>query len=322
MRRYEKNTTIAYFGRGGMVNNLATIATVVLALACSQLNAQGQLLISGFIDGSTALPVDEGTNLGFSFDQLEIDLEKELSETVSLRADIDFMVDMVAVEQAYVSFKPIKFGELIAPVITFGKFNAPIGYELLDAPDMYQFSHSLVFDNALPTNLTGFSISQDLGAGLDLVAYIANGRDVNFADDSLVIFGGRLGYGGVEGLGLGVSAIQNDAQDMIIDLDGEVTMVPNLILGFEFNTGGKDDTGDNISGWLVMANYAFSSFAITFRQDAWGAASSTTISPSYGIADGAGMLFEYRLDSGTFDEDGVYHKGKNTSAAIEFTFTF
>ncbi|MCH8838893.1 MAG: outer membrane beta-barrel protein [Candidatus Marinimicrobia bacterium] len=328
MSLYLKEIAITNPESAGMANTLATIATVVLALACSQLNAQGQLLISGFIDGSTALPVDEGTNLGFSFDQLEIDLEKELSETVSLRADIDFMVDMVAVEQAYVSFKPIKFGELIAPVITFGKFNAPIGYELLDAPDMYQFSHSLVFDNALPTNLTGFSISQDLGAGLDLVAYIANGwylsdgSDVNFADDSLMIFGGRLGYGGVEGLGLGVSAIQNDAQDMIIDLDGEVTMVPNLILGFEFNTGGKDDTGDNISGWLVMANYAFPSFAITFRQDAWGAASSTTISPSYGIADGAGMLFEYRLDSGTFDEDGVYHKGKNTSAAIEFTFTF
>ena len=316
MSRYEKNTTITYFERGGMVNNLATIATVVLALACSQLNAQGQLLISGFIDGSTALPVDDGTDLGFSFDQLEIDLEKELSAGVSLRADIDFLVDMVAVEQAYVSFRPIKFGELIAPVITFGKFNAPIGYELLDAPDMYQFSHSLVFDNALPTNLTGFSISQDLGAGLDLVAYIANGWDVNFADDdSLIIFGGRLGYGGVEGLGLGVSAIQNDSLDMIIDLDGEVTMVPNLILGFEFNTGGKDDTGENISGWLVMANYAFSSFAITFRQDAWGKAGSTTISPSYSIADGAGMLFEYRID-----DDGA---GNTTNtAAIEFTFTF
>ncbi|MCH7852067.1 MAG: outer membrane beta-barrel protein, partial [Candidatus Marinimicrobia bacterium] len=222
---------------------------------------------------------------------------------------------------AYVSFRPIKVGELIAPVITFGKFNAPIGYELLDAPDMYQFSHSLVFDNALPTNLTGFSISQDLGAGLDLVAYIANGwylsdgSDVNFADDSLMIFGGRLGYGGIEGLRLGVSAIQNDSLDMIIDLDGEVTMVPNLILGFEFNTGGKDDAGENISGWLVMANYAFPSFAITFRQDAWGKAGSTTISPSYGIADGALVLFEYRIDT---DGDGA----TTNSAAIEFTFTF
>ena len=314
MSRYEKNTTITYIGRAGMVNNLATIATVVLALACSQLNAQGQLVISGFVDGSIALPVDDA-NLGFSFDQLEIDLEKELAEGISLRADIDFIEDGVSVEQAFISFKLFKVRGVATPTVTFGKFNAPIGYELLDAPDMYQFSHSLVFDNALPTNLSGLSISQNLGVGLDLVVYIANGWDVNFADDSLMIFGGRLGFGGIEGLGLGVSAIQNDAQDMIIDLDSEVTMVPNLTLGFEYNTGGKDDAGENISGWLVMANYAFSSFAVTFRQDAWGEAGSTTISPSYGIADGAGMLFEYRID-----DDGA---GTTTnSAAIEFTFTF
>ncbi|MCH8024558.1 MAG: hypothetical protein IIB43_07615, partial [Candidatus Marinimicrobia bacterium] len=63
MSRYVKNTTITYIERAGMVNNLATIATVVLALACSQLNAQGQLVISGFVDGSIALPVDDA-NLG------------------------------------------------------------------------------------------------------------------------------------------------------------------------------------------------------------------------------------------------------------------
>lgn len=97
-----------------------------------------------------------------------------------------------------------------------------------------------------------------------------------------------------------------------INLDGEVTMVPNLTLGFEFNTGTKSDAGENISGWLVMANHAFSAFAITFRQDAWGDASSTTISPSHSIADGANMFFEYRLDTGTFDEDDVYHRSKTT----------
>ncbi len=311
------------------------IILITLVLIVGHLSGQSDLVISGFVDGSIGLPVEDGTDLGFSFDQLEIDLEKELAAGVSLRADIEFSEGtefkdlefvttggdttnvpyFVQVEQAYISFQLFKVKGVATPIVTFGKFNAPIGYELLDAPDMYQFSHSLVFDNALPTNLTGFSISQDLGAGLDLVAYIANGWDVNFADDSLMIFGGRLGFGGIEGLGLGVSAIQNDAQDMIIDLDGEMTMVPNLTVGFEFNTGTKDDAGNDISGWLVMANYAFSNFAITFRQDAWGDASSTTISPSKGLADGAGMLFEYRID-----DDGA---GTTTnSAALEFTFTF
>ncbi len=64
-----------------------------------------------------------------------------------------------------------------------------------------------------------------------------------------------------------------------------------------------------------MANYDLSFMAITFRQDSWGDASSTTISPSKGIADGAGMLFEFRID-----DDG---NGETmNSAAIEFTFSF
>ncbi|MCH7859583.1 MAG: hypothetical protein IID14_07795 [Candidatus Marinimicrobia bacterium] len=41
------------------------------------------------------------------------------------------------------------------PSITIEKFSASIRFELLDAPDMYQYSHSLVFDDALPTNLRG-----------------------------------------------------------------------------------------------------------------------------------------------------------------------
>ena len=49
------------------------------------------------------------------------------------------------------------------PILTFGKFNAPIGFELLDAPDMYQYSHSLVFSRGLPTNLTGAMLAMDLG---------------------------------------------------------------------------------------------------------------------------------------------------------------
>ncbi len=293
------------------------IILITLVLIVGHLPGQNDLVISGYVDGSVALPADTATNTGFSFDGLEVVLEKEFAEGASLRADIDFVEDGASVEQAFISFKPFKVKGVATPIVTFGKFNAPIGYELLDAPDMWQFSHSLVFDNALPTNLSGVSISQDLGVGLDLVAYIANGWDVNFADDSLMIFGGRLGFGGIEGLGLGVSFIQKDTQDndMIIDLDGEVSMIPNLILGFEFNTGTKDDAGEDISGWLVMANYALPFMAVTFRQDAWGDASSTTISPSYGIADGAGMLFEYRID-----DDGA---GTTTnSAAIEFTFSF
>ncbi len=50
-------------------------------------------------------------------------------------------------EQGYVAWRP---GFASRWLLTFGKLNAPMGFELPDAPDMYQFSHALVFDLDLP----------------------------------------------------------------------------------------------------------------------------------------------------------------------------
>lgn len=287
--------------------------SIKLAMTLMVLGAslQGQdLSITGFVDGSTIIPIDDNTNLEFIFDQLEIDLEKTLGEGISLRADVDFAelddsgIYLPDVEQAYVTVGGM----------TFGKFNAPIGWELLDAPDMYQFSHTLVFDHALPTNLIGFSYARELGAGLDVVAYVANGWDLNFADDDQPIFGGRLGYGGVEGLNVGLSAIQNDTLALVIDVDATLTMVENLLIGVEVNQGGyeKDELG-----WMIMGNYSFpgTPFAVTLRQDGLADGGTTTISPSYSFADGAGVLFEFRTGS---DIDG----NDFNAGAIEFTFSF
>ena len=287
----------------------ASSIKLVMALIVLGAGLHGQdLTITGFVDGSTALPVSDGTNLEFSFDQLEIDLEKTLGDGISLRADIDLVEGGADVEQAYVTVGGM----------TFGKFNAPIGWELLDAPDMYQFSHTLVFDYALPTNLVGFSYARELGAGLDVVAYVANGWDLNFADDDTPIFGGRLGYGGVEGLNVGLSAIQNDSLDLVIDVDATITMVENLLIGLEVNQGGYvNAAGDGELGWMAMGNYSIpgTPFAVTFRQDGLAEGGTTTISPSYSFADGAGVLFEFRTGSDINGNDF-------TAAAIEFTFSF
>ena len=115
----------------------ASSIKLVMALIVLGAGLHGQdLTITGFVDGSTALPVSSvGTNLEFSFDQLEIDLEKSLGDGISLRADIDLVEGGADVEQAYVTVGGM----------TFGKVNAPIGWELLDAPDMYQLSHTLLF---------------------------------------------------------------------------------------------------------------------------------------------------------------------------------
>lgn len=288
-----------------------TILPIILIVGI--LNAQGGFEISGYVDASATVPIDDA-EMGFSFDGIEVDLSKDLGSGASLRVDVDLGEGTADVEQAYVTFTPFKIGDG-GPAVSFGKFNAPIGFELLDAPDMFQYSHSLVFENALPTNLSGVSVAYDVGGGFDIVAYLANGWDGN-APDTLNTFGGRLGWSGMDGLAVGVSGIQEPvSENFIIDIDATVTMVQNLTIGFEFNTGHKDTLDAGITGWLVMGNYSFGNIAVTVRQDAWGEASSTTISPSMGITEGAGILFEYRFDNDAAGES-------YSSSAIELTFSF
>lgn len=55
----------------------------------------------------------------------------------------------------------------------FGKFYAPIGFELADPPDLYQFSNSLVFVNMIPTELVGAKASFQLTDAMDIQLYVS-----------------------------------------------------------------------------------------------------------------------------------------------------
>jgi len=321
---------------------LALFSLLFLWSTPASIAAQHDLHISGFVDVSMVVPVDTSDNLAFSFDAVDVDIERHFAKGIMVRTDLDFFhghhevevhindsttthieVPLLSeVEQAFVSFKMFNIKGVATPVVTFGKFNAPIGFELLDPPDMYQFSHSLVFDNALPTNLTGMSIAQRLAGGVDLIAYLVNGWDVNHNDDGKLVFGGRLGYEGLGWLATGLSFISTEIDTVsVIDWDATLTPIENLTVGLEFNQWlGVDTDTQAAMGWLAMINYAIGDFGITFRQDAWGKSSSTTFSPSYGIADGAGMLFEFRMDR-KYDYDTEKTTNLN-SAALEFTFSF
>lgn len=266
--------------------------------------------ISGFVDGSIAIPTASPINPRFSLDVAEIDFEKQIDEGISLRVDVDILIDSAELEQAYVSF----WG------ISFGKFNAPIGFEMIDAPDMYQFSHSLVFDYALPLNLTGISYSRDFTQDIQFIGYVVNSDDIgpNLGDNP--ILGGRLGYGGIAGVEAGLSAIfkgglsaifKGDGEN-IIDFDATITRMEKVTIGLEVNQGGF---GPGELGYLLMVNWTSGRFGVTFRQDQLGEAGTTTISPSFSIAEGALILFEYR--SGTdIDLKSL------SQAALEMTFTF
>lgn len=357
MRRTNRDTALKALGIG-QLGVLALILTAVALLAAPVKSAAGEtangLAISGFVDTSYYNNALEETS-SFALDQAEVDIEKSISGVGGLRVDIQYVNTGEALttddilEQGYVWIE--------APSglsLTFGKFNAPIGFELLDPNDMYQYSHAMVFDYGLPTNLTGTMVSGSVGI-FDFSAYVVNGWDLISDDNSDKTAGGRIGLTPVEGLNVGVSYITGkegggegaDAANLtVLDIDFTFTMIENLTIGGEFNTGTYEGmsavkAGDDAvwTGFLVMANYAFTDkAALTLRYDQFHDAdgarlgagvdetrSAITISPSYAFADGFGVLAEYRHTASnekTFTGADGKAEDSVSEFAVEFTFAF
>lgn len=132
----------------------------------------------GFVDGAVTTQVYVGEDqldnepVVFGLNDAELDVIAQPTERLTLRMDLQFgpanfngsaegtgqdaTVEILAniVEQAYVDYHRSPDGEGF--FLKFGHYNAPIGAESVDRPDMLQYSHGLLFDLATPTNVTGF----------------------------------------------------------------------------------------------------------------------------------------------------------------------
>lgn len=307
--------------------------------------------ISGFVDVS--LYEEQYGGSTFGLDQVEIDIEKKIDEKLSARVDINYLTtgddDPVTpedesalrfddlVEQGYVTYS-VKGLDL-----TFGKFNAPIGFELLDPVDMYQYSHALVFDYGLPTNLTGAMGSYTFNDMADISLYVVNGWDNNYDNNNNRTVGGRLGLTPVKGINIGLSAISGedgttDDTLTVYDVDLTVTAVDKLIIGAEYNSGTDEEGGTDAewSGFMVMANYAATDdLSLTIRYDSFDDEDGTrfdsamiekrnsyAVAALYSLGEGAGFLVEYRTDE---SDENVFDGGaedSKSSYAAEFTYSF
>jgi hypothetical protein len=331
---------------------LTGLMTLALAVAASP--AQAEVSISGFVDAAyyNNANSEEST---FSLDQAELDIEKTVEGVGSLRFDLQAVRGAAnttddLLEQGYVT------ADLGVTTLTFGKFNAPIGFELLDPNDMYQYSHAMVFDFGLPTNLTGAMFSGDYGY-VDYSLYVVNGWDLIADDNKDKTVGARIGITPMEGANIGLSYITgkegSDADGAetanlsVFDVDLTLELVENLLIGGEFNMGTYEKmsavtAGDDATwtGFLVMANYAVTdAVGLTVRYDSFhdkeGARlgsgvdetrNAVTISPSYAFGDGMGVLAEYKNTTSDVADAFVKKDGSTTDTvseiAVEFTYSF
>jgi len=331
--------------------------------------------ISGFVDASlfgneNADGVNGAHFSSFGLDQTEINISKEITDWASLRFDLNHCPsaggcfgnpgapDDDLIEQGFLT--------LTAPVgdgitFTFGKFNVPMGFELLDPVDMYQFSHALVFNFGIPVNLTGAMLSTSFNM-VDISFYVVNGWDPSHPDiNQNKSVGGRIGITPMEGINFGISGITGDDGTggvtgvpdtlSVVDIDGTITIIPDLTLGVELNFGwdeqapGISADDDEWFAFLLMGHYDYTEWGgITLRYDyfddddmgtrlagirataiASDVRQAITISPTFVIAEGFGALFEVRYD---FSNKNVFVDSKgavddsNITGAFEMTYAF
>ncbi len=134
----------------------------------------------------------------FYIDQIELDLNKTFGDRIRIRADLDFgrvlsgsnrvtespsgnpaspvfvnagnpFPNNFDLEQGYITVGIPGSGELL-----FGRFNAPVGYYVVDRADNPTISFSNIYNYVTPTNVTGMKAYWAFTDNLDLHVYLVN----------------------------------------------------------------------------------------------------------------------------------------------------
>jgi hypothetical protein len=158
----------------------------------------------------------------------------------------------IGIEQAKFDYT-VPGGEPAGLVLTGGAFNAPIGFEAQDAPDLYQTSNGQLW-NMVPSNIAGFMVSGAAGPVSGSV-YFGNEWRANNAEENSV--GALVSVAPVEVASLSVGYLTSpkhaaggdgDTLDAVAQLKGTVAPMLDGLLVFEYLHN------DNNNGWAVVAN--------------------------------------------------------------------
>lgn len=319
---------------------MAGLCVLLFAAAAFAQDMGSDWTLNGFVDASYFLDANTSSST-FGLDQVEVDIIRETDQGIVLRTDLETQGDQIGdVEQGFLLYRPAFINGLD---ILFGKFNAPMGFEALDAPDMYQYSHSLLF-NQLPTNFTGLELGYSINETMSILAWVTNGWDVNYDNNEVRSFGGRTNASfGALSLGLsGVTGLEDNDQlfpTSLADLDLSFTGMENLLIGGELLYGKRSSrsVSSNKTEWkgaMVMGNYQVNEWlAATLRFDMLttritgtdASQNSITFAPLFTLGDGMGALIEYRLfnsDRDIYSDSNGNPTGMSQQIAFEMTYTF
>lgn len=190
---------------------------------------QEPISISGFIDVSASMPFTgpkSEQKLTFGVNQIELDFESSPLPGLTVGTDLNVFPGAGTVngndlvEQAFMQY--YFNGASDGFYITLGKINAPVGIEVIDPTDMYQYSSGLLFDHATPGNLMGVFSGWTDGT-INVMAWVSNDWDMAGTAD-LPNLGGRFEYGLTTGhVGLSTTYEQEPGK-LMLDFDTRVQL--------------------------------------------------------------------------------------------------
>ena len=284
---------------------LTPLATaLLLSLGTASAQADDKLSVSGFIDMSyLAIDVDGGESTHDSgLDQVELNLGYDFGNKLTASVDIEYQnaAEGVDLEQAFISYAVSDNFSVKA-----GRFLSYSGWETEEPTGLFQYSgagYAPYFYGYYQQGVSGIYTGEGYALAISVVNDLAGPQSTDSE------------HPGIETM---VALMPTD--DITIkgfySKDGDVELINTwasystgaLTLAAEYNTA-EDSvfTGSDASGYLVMANYAFESFALTLRYHDWEIEDATgtifedatgfTISPSFSVNDNLLMVFEYRMD--------------------------
>lgn len=301
--------------------------------------AEPNTSVSGFIDNIYTITSDAGEDQGFDVDGApansdegkfsttgEIDFTASMG-SVSARIDLDVDGDTagggVSTEQAYGAWQ---INDAVGLMI--GRMNNPMGFEAEDAPELYQTSHSLVWDildnqtSLNGNNVQGAAVKGNIGPVMVMGALL---NDVGGVVDDSNSFMGLVAGSPLEGLDLELSFLTQE--DNTVFNSGSAEGLTNLnaaysldaggmpvkvwldyltagaIVDSAYSVGGMIGVGGNVSLTLRLDN-------VSFDDDATDDQEATTLAATWAAADNLAMLLEWRNDDdGTVDGDTVTLEG-------------
>jgi hypothetical protein len=258
-------------------NLLLSLLTTVLVFGLTGGSYGQDVTVSGFADiiytqfNETVEPENGTPNLSerkFTVTG-EVDFEKKV-DPVTFRMDLDIPVTgnqaanitagtSLNIEQAKFIWA-LPQAKALGLSLTGGAFNAPIGFEAQDAPDMLQTSNGQLFA-LVPSNLAGVMLSGAVGP-VKLDAYYANEWIGNTSEENSV--GALITLSPIEKTSLAVGLIhptKSVGNQDVVDVVLTTEMIPTLLVAVEYLQDRNTDA------YGITLNHSHGNHGLTVRYD-------------------------------------------------------